>query len=360
MKKKINPSIQELLCDAFSINFSCLRASAQDDIFENDNGNIFSSKDVFKKKSLKDYWHKEKMRGISSAREELFERFYDALKKTYEQIDISQNEAFAKEYLMKNFNHFFGTNKTFDECFSGYEILDQEFKHDFERFDNHAIIAENKLGLSNTINAYYAYLNTYHDHMIVQSFEDLINTLYSDFSSEGYKTLFYGKPQNPKVSKLTRGDIDELILSIFPAIAETETATDMQNKSLLAVQKQLKKDPYNRDLLRQQMQHVMNLKSLNIKNSKLKNLAEVIEMLDNRLKRANVDYDTSFSTTFTETFMDLISSTKQTQSPSVDWIYVHEHEKEFLSYLYNSLGMRNPLEKSAKINENSSQNPQKI
>ena len=98
----------------------------------------------------------------------------------------------------------------------------------------------------------------------------------------------------------------------------------------------------------------MTLKELQIRRSKIKETCGFVSVLKDRLTAASSDYDQSFGTKLAESFYDLTSGINiadEKNNIKVNSTYIHDLEKQYLTFLFKSLGLDNPFEKSTKTQE---------
>lgn len=352
MKKRKDPTLYDLLCDAISCNYTCFRIANQGKL-NLQGGNVYSRDDIFGGKTIRDYWLDEKMSGALETRKGVFDNLNNAIQLTFSDIDIDVEMAKMQASLMEQFNNYYKTNKKFNECFDEYEILDPDFKAVFDRFDNYAIISENRLGMNFLINTYYTYRNALQDAMNVKAFVAIFRALEDDLNSRGYPTMFYGKPRT-ELSILSKEQIENIAITLAPVIEMNESLVAEQNKFLSEIHKKQRKNPLDRTLAQSSLQASMTLKELQIRRSKIKETCGFVSVLKDRLTAASSDYDQSFGTKLAESFYDLTSGINiadEKNNIKVNSTYIHDLEKQYLIFLFKSLGLDNPFEKSTKTQE---------
>lgn len=352
MKKRKDPTLYDLLCDAISCNYTCFRIANQGRL-NLQGGNVYSRNDIFGGKTIRDYWLDEKMKGALETRQDVFENLNNAIKLTFADINVDDEMAKMQATLMEQFNKYYKLNKRFDECFDEYEILDPDFKAVFDRFDNYAIISENRLGMNILINTYYTYRTALQDMMNIKAFVAVLKALENDLNSSGYPTMFYGKPRT-ELSIISKEQLEGIAVTLAPVIEMTDALIAEQNKFLSEIHKKQRKNPLDRTLTQSNLQASMTLKELQIKRSKIKETCGFVSVLKDRLTAATTDYDQSFGTKLAENFYDLTSGiniSDEKNNIKVNSTYIHDLEKNYLVFLFKSLGLENPFEKSAKTQE---------
>lgn len=354
-KTKEKNDLFDLLNKAFSANYTCLRIANQDVPFS---GDLVQTRDsIFRKKTLKEHWIRAKMKDAAEQRTELLTAFLKAKEMYFNELDMSMEDKKAKDLLMLHFNRYYQTNKTFEECFDGYEILDEDFKAIFELFDEYKTIPENRLGMSMLLNVYYNYLDYVTDKTFVVATCDIIDTLADDLNSAGYRTFYYNKPRNPRISTISREEIDKLILKTHEILLKFEKESKQKKKEAEVFAKNAKKT-HSELATQQYFEHQVALTRYAILEEKLKALSYFLTVLDNRLTATGKDIDDSKILRFGEGFLDLTSGINvfdDNNRLKVNHTYIHDLERKHLTFLFKSIGYENPLDSQQEKTDSTKQ-----
>lgn len=350
------PELYNLLNKAFSANYTCLRIANQEGSFSGDL--IQTSDQIFKKKGFKEHWLAAKMKDASHQRNELLAAFSKAKEATFSDFDIEKEDERNKAVLMQHFNHYYGTNKRFEECFDGYEILDEDFKAIFELFDERKTIPSTRLGMSFLLNVYYTYLNYWSDRTFVRSTCDIIDTLSDDLNSSGYRTFYFGHPRNPQVSVISKAEIEEMILTVYNFITKFETELKIQKKKSASAEKLVKKKPSD-ESKQNYFETQFESNRMSILEEKVKALSFFLTVLDKRLSATGKDLEDSKILRFTEGVFDFTSGINvfdENNTLKVDKTYIHDLERKHLTFLFKQVGLECPLDKKQAQNQSEKQN----
>ena len=132
--------------------------------------------------------------------------------------------------VMTEWHNYYHDNKTFDECFDGFNILDKDFYDKFLQYIMLNMAVDNSQEFINLSGAYLDYLEYYRTHCAFTAFADIMDTLNNDISSSGYKTFFFERPLNENVSFITKEEI-----STLEKLAKQIKRTVDHNKSYFSI-----------------------------------------------------------------------------------------------------------------------------
>lgn len=355
-EKQANNELYDLLNKAFSANYTCLRIANQEGAFS---GDLIQTRDqVFKRKGLKEHWLAAKMKDAAGQRHDLLDAFSKAKFASFADLDMDGEDKRNKDLLMRLFNQYYGTNKSFEECFDGYEILDEDFKAIFELFDERKTIPSTRLGMSMLLNVYYNFLNYWTDRTFVISTCDIIDTLSDDLNSSGYRTFYFGHPRNPQVSVISKAEIEEMILTVYNFITKFETELKIQKKKSASAEKMVKKKPSD-ETKQQYFESQFESTRISILEEKVKALSFFLTVLDKRLSATGKDLEDSKILRFTEGVFDFTSGINvfdENNTLKVDKTYIHDLERKHLTFLFKQVGLECPLDKKQAQNQSEKQN----
>lgn len=191
----------KLIERAYEFNYMCSFIGSQ--INPNPQGQVYSLKDILSNtKTTKSVYLDNKLESFANQRNAFMSNVLDSLNNP--EIEEQLNK--FKQPIVNCFNSYYHKNKTFPEIVKDDIIIDEDFYNDFyiagggNNSDNFAELAYNT---SSYLLAYSKY-----KHILVA--RDIIETLSQEFNSNGYKSLYFGRPLSKDIFSLSFETINKL------------------------------------------------------------------------------------------------------------------------------------------------------
>jgi len=325
--------LYSVLNGLFSANYTCLRI-AQQSAPKSSDKQVHTANDIFSGKSFKDFWLTDKMQSAAENRNKFIENLSLLTAEFLNEEEITAQFEESKEFFMTLFNKTYKTNKTFEQCFNGFEIIDPRFKRDFDSFD---LSAKQMLNGSNLlILYYYQYQVFWEQYSVAKSFIAISQALSSDLTNYGYRSIFYGKPSDPQIQTISRAKLQSLKSRTDLAQATSDELYKKTEKELETLKRKSKNRQEFQSRVTEKRNQLMQVTYLKNKASKL---AEFANMLYERLESANSDVNMSSIENFCESALDLASGINifdKDTNFKVDQVYIHTFERNYLDFLISS------------------------
>lgn len=188
---------------ACQYNYVCLYA--QNQIKSNDQNGVFTAKDIFDQEKDRSQLYLEKKLELYSIKRN---KYFSFINNNIFDNEIDKEFETQKNNLTNEFNEYYKTNKKFEDIMDGDFIIDEKFNSDlYAPFE----LGQTREEFATLAFAFSAYLHASSDYRNVLVARDIISTLDDDFNSNGYKSMFYGKPKSSNVFKLNNETLGTLI-----------------------------------------------------------------------------------------------------------------------------------------------------
>ena len=161
--------------------------------FEPEEGKLFGENGAFIKN-----WQSAKFDAFRRIREQLI----CDIEKAINDCDDTQKFFEEKDKLLQTYNELYGENRSFEEVFRGYEVIDDKFGKDIVAETRGEDISVDVEKYGELCNLYVQYIYDYQAMQGFETFTDIYRALYDDLNPSGYRSIFFGNPENPKVKVL--------------------------------------------------------------------------------------------------------------------------------------------------------------
>lgn len=328
-----------LLGEMFSINYSCLRVANQD-VPISSPAEVMTATDVsHSKNKLKDAWIELKLGDVATLRNEVFselEQGWEAEKKqSFSDINFEQTIRARQSALIHLYNDFYGTNERFEDAFDGFCTKNPNFQQIIQDFDTKAVFVTTDEKLSYLLHEYFNYIEILKLYMAFSVFDKISKTLQNDLTKNGRPSVCYGKPES-EIITMSGDEIEDFVQDSEKILKQIEREIKTENKKLAPLYKRTKKNFSDYDAHSQVSQIKSIIFNLLEKQKKAKEYNLFAKTLLERLDYANTDYDGSHLINICKNLFDLttgINIFKKGNRLKFDKVYVHELEKQFLTYM---------------------------
>ncbi len=202
------------------------------------------------------------------------------------------NRAYIEEAgeFFENFKKYYNSNKTFEECFCGLEVLDQNFLQDISKYEKNLMTQKEVSKFSGLYNDYFVFHEETKLLFNFMSLCDIINSLNNDFDEVGYKTINFEVPQKD-VALISREEINKL----RKIVMELYLVQDKEIKNQEHIVKNAKmfatKNSNDQKMQDELDNEINKLNDIYNKSQYIVNFEKIINIFEERLDFANFDYN---------------------------------------------------------------------
>lgn len=256
-------------------------------------------------------------------RNEYYKDVMPQINETYRAV--SENYFELRKLFCMVYTAFYGTDKSFNECFDGFLISDDRFSNDLYDLQAGKISDGDKVAaLIELMNFFTFYSNYVIQFMKCTALKELIETLNGDFISDGYKSMFFGK-ERKDIALISKNEIDELVLMVKRKLSELDKLSKSQLHKTKKVYKKSLKQRYYRTQFPEIEDEYKKYADTEWQRSGLLVIKKIVDSLKNRYDYANEYFDTNDARRSVDIFENIISL--GTRSPKlVDSVYYHRAE----------------------------------
>ena len=341
MKKSLEESAEYVINTFYSLNYSCLRVAYQDGIFPH-TGLIYTSRDIFGNKKIKNVWLSSKLSESATERNKEMSEFLKTLEKeniNNENIKLINLFEQTKQMLITQYNTVFETNHSFDEIFDGFFCKGTDLDKLINFFYETNIITKS-IESCELVKLYYDYQEALKTFMIVESMMMISDALMNDIASNGIPTLQYGVSHPNILQQISTKEFSKYYhkaIHIKTTISSIANEKRKHLNSLIKSQKR-RKITHTEKLLPQIDILRGELFDLNCDINICETLMKQLKKLQNRFLSANKNFQNSELTNQCEKFFDfLLGVETKCDEFSVDSVYITNTERNYIEYLFSQL-----------------------
>lgn len=325
-----------LLNNVFSANYTCLRIQNQMSPL------FFDANDTRKTvygDGLDSFWLDKKLSACSKNRNDLIGHLDAVYRSMFNDPDLDREENLVKEYLIQEFNAYYGKNEKYEDVFDMFEIKDKQFNEDFFRIHLSAVFPEELTDMIALADAFYKYIDYMKDSVAVESWRDIFDALHDEVNPNGYKTAYLRNPTNEKVKLISIDEIEKIKNEAFAIFSEAEKQINVLNKDISALAKKHKRKPEDKQIASALATKQFDLTQAHTKHALACDLVNFVYVLADRIKATNKNYNQPKPDEIFEGVMDLASGINVFNKSNVLKLkntYVHEQELKYLEFLMHS------------------------
>lgn len=292
----------------YSINYSATRIFSQRESKKN------AEQYKFNNHSTKEDWIDAKLDHIADIRHFFFKSYYPSINENLKFLKILKIELEkSKKELQEHHNSFFKKDMPFEEIFDNFVCKSPKMAEFLKIIDMQSFVTNNK-NLADLAHAYVYYMTNLFYYTVVSSMLDNVEQLEKDISENGVPTLYNGIPQNERVSTISIKELKQVRTQIEQAhnILKKEKKHKNNNTRNLSLQTAL---------------------------SKYLEANAFLTQLEERLKFANTDAESSLTNKIVEGALDFFTKSKIKNATVISNIYVTKLELSYMEYITNSLNI---------------------
>lgn len=212
---------------AFSINYMVLENL--DKLMPKNGQMIFSRNDIFGQKSREEEIYNLRFHEFAKVRNECFSN----IQKGLDSFNCKEKFKANSECLLGVYNQSTGNNIKYDDLFGNDDVKNWEL---FQKI-NQSVNTEDFDSLENRgrlVIALHQFSVFYEDYKLWKIVSEIFDVLQNDINGYGSKTLYFGKPDNQNIIKLSKSKFDKLCSSINEILID-------QEKKMLSEEKEISK-----------------------------------------------------------------------------------------------------------------------
>lgn len=187
---------------AFSINFMVLQNISK--LLPHGNQTIFTSSDVFREKTYKEYTYDFRFEEFADIRND----YYKTIRDEFEADEILGEFKTNSQTFIDAYNEAMGTSYSVSDVFTDRNVKSWEFfEQIFEDAEsNNLPQTQSTLNLQKSLGQFANFYDVYKDWL---SAYEIFEALEKDITPFGSRSAYLGKPQNPDIFILTFDDFHE-------------------------------------------------------------------------------------------------------------------------------------------------------
>ncbi len=317
--------INEMLNEMFHSNYALLRS-------------LTRSQNT-RPSDLASDWFNDKHQALAEDRNSFFESITSSYTKCFSD-NVDDYLKTEQDKVMRAYRVHYHEEKSFDECFEGFNIIDEDFADKFFQYNILNICVDNSLSFKHLCETYLDYLEYYRTHCSFIAFASIMETLNDDLSKSGYKTFYFEKPLDENVSFISAEEIS----TIEKLAKEIKRKVDKNKNHFSKKRAKLYKkvqNPKVTDKLKKEFRAV-DYYDIHYDNYSFfaDELYSMVNFLKTRLASANT-YSKEYKKLSTiENFNDFLFGVNifdKNNNYHTDKTYIHQLERDHLDYVASQL-----------------------
>jgi len=324
--------LNEMLNEMYHSNYTVLRSLARS---QNSRPSDFSSG-----------WFNDKHQALAKDRSD----FFESITSSYTKCFSDDAEGYLKDEqdkVMRAYRVHYHEDKQFDECFEGFDIIDADFADKFFQYNILNISVDNSLSFKHLCETYLDYLEYYRTHCSFVAFASIMETLNDELSKSGYKTFYFEKPLNEKVSFISAEEISTMEKLAKEIKRKVDKNKNHFSKKRAKLYKKIQ-NPKVADKFKNEFR-TANYYDIHYDNYSFfaDELCYMIKVLKTRLLSANTPSKDYKELSVIENFNDLLFGVNifdKNNNYHTDKIYIHELERDHLDYVARQLEFLSKLQ----------------